>query len=78
MIPWNFGLEYFDIDKFEKEKSWCKIFVQEKIGSQKTSSKRFWDRELGDKISRHKNSKISTQNSKKQKNLKTKIRAHEN
>ena len=27
----KFGLEYFVINKFWKEKSWCKIFVQAKI-----------------------------------------------
>ena len=33
------GLEYFDIDNFWKEKSWCKIFVQDKFRIKKSPAK---------------------------------------
>jgi len=35
----KFGLEYFEIDKFWEEKLWCKIFVQAKFRSQKSTIK---------------------------------------
>jgi len=35
----KFGLEYFDIDNFWKEKSWCKIFVQDKFRIKKSPAK---------------------------------------
>ena len=50
-IPWKFRLEYFEIDKSWKENHGAKFCTRKKFGSYKTSSKRFRDRELGNKCS---------------------------